>query len=201
MIDADRVREATDTVLRRPEYGDLVDTPWRRGWDELRAFVADLLADLFLSPTAGTLGRIVAYGVVLLVLGLLVTTLLGLRRRAVADVVVDVTTDVAVADLLAEADRLRDRGALEAAVRTRYGALLRALVEREVLAGRPGTTVGEVDAAVARRLPAAADAVHLAGRSLAEVVYGHRAPTLTDDAEVAAAVQQVASAPVPVVVP
>ena len=189
MIDAERVRRATEEVLDRPAYRDLYPDPLARLVNEVRSWFAELLFDLFTGPAAADVGLVVAVAVVLLVVTLGVVALLGVRRRAAADLVVDDPDATTSADALADADRARAAGDLHAAVRRRYGALVLLLAERDVLSRLPGTTVGEVDAAVVRAAPACANAVSDAGRALADVVYGHRPATAADDDLVAAAVR------------
>jgi hypothetical protein len=188
-LDPGRVRQATEEILSRPAYRDLVPDPAQRLLTEVRSWVAELLFDLFGSTTAGNAGIIVAVTVVGVVVVAGAVTLLGLRRRASADLVVDEVAAATVEDALGDADAARAAGDVEQAVRHRYGALVLLLVERDVLSNLPGTTVGEVDAAVARAAPACASEVAAAGRVLADVVYGHRRPAVADDDTVGAAVR------------
>lgn len=190
MIDAERVRRATEEVLDRPAYRDLFPDPLARFANEVRSWFAELLFDLFTGSAAANAGVVVAVVVVGLVVGLGAVALLGVRRRAAADLVVDDEQAPTTQDALAAADDARDRGDLVTAVRRRYGALVLLLVERDVLPSLPGTTVGEVDAAVARVAPACARQVMDAGAALADIVYGHRDAGPADDDLVAAAYRQ-----------
>lgn len=194
MIDADRVREVTQQVLEQPAYRDIPGSPWARIVEAVRSWFATLLDGLLGSSAAGWVGQAIGLAVVLLVLGLLVLAVVGLRRRSAADLVVDSTSDASLLQLLAEADAHREAGRVEDAVRARYGAVVVLLVERGVLLARPGTTVGEVDEVVGLALPEAAAQVRLAGRALAEVVYGHRPASTTDDDTVTAAFEALRSA-------
>ncbi len=187
MIDADRVRQVTQQVLDQPAYRDIPGSPWARLVEAVRSWFATVLNDLLGSSAAGWIGQAVGFAVVALVLGLLVLSVLSLRRRSAVQLVVDSTTDATLVELLAAADAHRAAGRTQDAVRARYGAVVVLLVERDVLLARPGTTVGEVDEVVAAALPAAATQVQLAGRALAEVVYGHRPAVPGDDDVVAAA--------------
>lgn len=185
----ERARQATEEVLSRPAYAELVPDPASRLVTEVRSWIAELLFDLFGSTSAGNAGIIVAVTVVAVVLVAGLVTLFGLRRRSAADVVVDEVDAVTVEEALAAADRSRADGDLEQAVRRRYGALVIALVDRDVLPNLPGTTVGEVDAAVAVAAPACAGDVAAAGSVLADVVYGRRPAATADDDTVATAVR------------
>lgn len=189
MIDAEQVRRATEEVLDRPEYRDLYPDPLARLVNEVRSWFAELLFDVFTGRAAADVGLVVAVVVVLVVVVLGVVALLGVRRAAAADLVVDDPAATTATDALAAADAARAAGDVHAAVRRRYGALLLLLAERDVLPRLPGTTVGEVDAAVVRAAPACASVVADAGRALADVVYGHRPATPADDDLVAAAVR------------
>ncbi len=191
MIEADRVRRAAEEVIGRPAYDELASSPLSRLLSEIRSWIAERLFDLFSGSAAVNAGLVVAVVLVLLVVGLGVVALLGVQRRAAVDLVVDDEGGRTPAEALAAADVARAAGDLHTAVRRRYGALVLLLVERDVVSQLPGTTVGEVDAAVARTAPACAAAVVAAGRSLADVVYGHRAARADDDDAIAAAVRQV----------
>lgn len=189
-MDAERVRRATEEVLDGAAYRDLYPDPLARLVNEVRSWFAELLFDLFTGGAAASAGVVVAVLVVAVVVGLGVVALLGVRRRAAADLVVDDEQATTPQDALAAADEARSRGDLVTAVRRRYGALVLLLVDRDVLPSLPGTTVGEVDAAVARVAPACAQPVIDAGAALADIVYGHREADPADDDLVAAAFRQ-----------
>lgn len=191
MIDAERVRQAAEQVLDDPAYQGLESTRLSRLLNEVRSWIAEQLFGLFSGTAAANVGLVLAVLVVLVVVGLGVVALLGVRRRAAADLVVDEEPGRTPEEALAAADEARTAGDLGTAVRRRYGALVLLLVERDVLPQLPGLTVGEVDAAVARSSPACADAVVAAGRALADIVYGHRHPTPDDDDTIALAVERI----------
>ena len=194
MIDADRIREATREVLARPAYDELDQTLPEQWFERARAIVADLVDAVLGTAAAGGVGQVVAVVLVAIVLVAAVLLLLGLRRRDEVETVVELADRVDAAAALADAERARASGDLHEAVRARYGALVLALAEAGVVAGRPGLTVGEVDAAVAVGAPTAAGQVGTAGRVLADVVYGHVTPTEADDDRVAAGLRAVAEA-------
>jgi hypothetical protein len=181
MIDPEQIRQATEEVLRSPAYREIPGSLWNQGIERLLGWIAELVNDTLATSTAGRIGQLVALAVVALVLVLLVSALLGLRRRGVIDIVVDDVSNASRAELMEAADDHRAAGRMQEAVRARYGALVVLLAERDVLLARPSTTVGEVDAIVGSVVPTAAADVTSAGRALAEVVYGHRAATLADD--------------------
>lgn len=198
MIEADRVREAAEEVLRRPEYADLRDNPLQRAVTEVRSWIAEQLFDLLGGDAAAGIGLVIAVVLVGAVVGLGVVALLGAQRRATADLVVDDVKGATVDEALSAAAAARAAGDLQAAVRLRYGALLLTLEERGVVPRVPGLTVGEVDAAVTASVPAAAAAVTAAGDALADIVYGHRAAAHGDDDVVSTALRAVQeAAPLP----
>lgn len=190
MIDAEQVRRAAEQVLDRPAYRELHPDPLARLVNEVRSWFAEQLFDLFTGSAAENVGMIIAIAVVTVVVVLGIIALVGVRGRASADLVVDDEDALTPAEALAAADDARAAGDLLTAVRRRYGALVLVLVDRDVLPQLPGTTVGEVDRAVARAAPACAQQVTDAGRTLADIVYGHREATPDDDDRVAEAVRQ-----------
>lgn len=189
MIDAEQARRATEDVLDRPGYRDLVPDPVARVVNEVRSWIAEQLFDLFTGSAAEDVGLVIAVVVVVVVVVLGVIALLGVRRRAAADLVVGEDRTMTPAEAVAAADEARAAGDMVTAVRRRYGALVLLLVARDVLPQLPGTTVGEVDRAVARTAPACAQQVMDAGRALADIVYGHREASAADDDLVADALR------------
>lgn len=189
MIDAEQVRQAARGVLADPDYADLRPSAGRRVLAELRAWFAERLADLLGSAGAGALGQVLVVVVPMLLVVLAVVVLLRLRRGGAVPAVAGYELGLDRAALLARAEAAGAVGDLATAVRARYAVLVHDLRAREVLGGEPGTTVGEVDRAVARDLPAAADVIAAAGRVLAGVVYGAATPTPHDVEVVAAAVR------------
>lgn len=194
MIDPERIREAAREVLSRPEYDDLDRSVLAEWLEQLRTWVADALATALGSAAAGGVGRLIAFGVVVLVVVGAVVLLLGMRRGGTVEELVEVATHLDAATLLTAAAEARDRGDLETAVRSRYGALVLVLVEAGVLVARPGLTVGEVDEAARVGVPTAARAVAVAGRALADVVYGDLPATVAADEEVVDGLAAVARA-------
>lgn len=193
MIDAEQVRQAAENVLDGAAYRDLRPDPLARFLNEVRRWFAERLFDLFTGSTAANVGLAVAVVLVLVVVGLGVVALLGVRRRATADLVVERDEALTVDEAIAAADAARAQGDIVTAVRRRYGALVLALVERDVLPQLPGTTVGEVNNAVARAAPVCAPRVADAGQALADIVYGRRAATAADDDLVSGALHSVRS--------
>lgn len=191
MIDPGRVRDAAEGVLARPSYAELRPDPLGRLLAEARSWFAERVFGILDGGAAAGLGVLVAVLLVVLVLVLAGFALAGVQRRATSDLVVEEEAGLRPADAAAAADRARATGDHVTAVRRRYGALVLELVERDVLPAVPGTTVGEVDRAVALAAPACAAAVHAAGATLADIVYGHRTAGPGDDDLVATALAAV----------
>ena len=107
--------------------------------------------------------------------------------------------DDQVPDLPAEvlaltADQLAQAGRYAEAVRERLRAMLRALMERDLLPISPGWTVMELAAAGARARPAMATPLRAAAALFSEIWYGLRPATAEDDAAMRSHAAQVAAA-------
>lgn len=120
------------------------------------------------------------------------------RRRRKAPVDLDELAPDELPDLPADvlaltADQLAAAGRYAEAVRERLRAMVRELIEREVIEHRPGWTVTELATAAGRSRPATAPPLRGAADVFSEIWYGLRPATLDDDASMrrhAAAVTQ-----------
>lgn len=128
------------------------------------------------------------------------------RRRARAEPAEgERLPDDQVPDLPAEvlalsADELAAAGRYAEAVRERLRAMLRSLIERDLLPSSPGWTVMELASAGGRGRPALAASFDAAARIFSEIWYGLRPATADDDAAMrghAAAVAAAAVEPAP----
>jgi hypothetical protein len=98
------------------------------------------------------------------------------------------------------ADQLAAAGRYAEAVRERLRAMLRGLIERDLLPASPGWTVMELAAAGRRVRPALSGPLGAAAELFSEIWYGLRPATAEDDAAMrghADAVAAVAAAPDP----
>jgi uncharacterized protein DUF4129 len=86
-------------------------------------------------------------------------------------------------DLASLADRLAAQGRYAEAVRERLRAMVRELIERGLLAHRPGWTITELAAAAAAVRPPIGPTLAEAARIFSEIWYGQRAATAQDDAD------------------
>jgi hypothetical protein len=92
------------------------------------------------------------------------------------------------------ADEYAAAGRFAEAVRERLRAIVRDLVEREVITHRPGWTVTELARAAASVRPPAAAPLGAATAIFSEIWYGQRAATASDDTAMRAHSDQVRAA-------
>ncbi|MFC0529235.1 DUF4129 domain-containing protein [Phytohabitans kaempferiae] len=86
----------------------------------------------------------------------------------------DELPDLPVAAFVSLADRLAEQGRYAEAVRERLRAMVRELVDRQVVEHRPGWTVTELAGAAARARPVVDAPLREAGGVFSEVWYGQR---------------------------
>ncbi|MFU8853263.1 DUF4129 domain-containing protein [Micromonospora sp. SL1-18] len=106
------------------------------------------------------------------------------RRNAptdAADLAEDRLPDVPAAVLELNADQLAAAGRFKEAVRERLRAMVRSLIERQVIAAVPGWTVTELASAAGRAHPPVAAPLHAASGLFSEIWYGFRPATVEDD--------------------
>jgi len=106
------------------------------------------------------------------------------RRKAAADLdelAPDELPDVPARVLALTADQLAAQGRYAEAVRERLRAIVRELVEREIVDHRPGWTVTELAAAAGHARPLAAPGLQGASGTFSEIWYGQRPATVEDD--------------------
>lgn len=94
--------------------------------------------------------------------------------RPAAETVVDELPDLPVAAFVSLADRLASEGRYAEAVRERLRAMVRELIERQVVEHRPGWTVTELAGAAAKARPVVDAPLRAAGGVFSEVWYGQR---------------------------
>jgi Domain of unknown function (DUF4129) len=86
----------------------------------------------------------------------------------------DELPDLPVAAFVSLADRLASQGRYAEAVRERLRAMVRELVDRQVVEHHPGWTVGELAGAAGRARPIVDTPLRAAGGVFSEVWYGQR---------------------------
>ncbi|GHJ45765.1 hypothetical protein Cs7R123_31070 [Catellatospora sp. TT07R-123] len=96
----------------------------------------------------------------------------------------DELPDVAPAVFATLADRLAAQGRYAEAVRERLRAIVRELVDRDVVGAQPGLTVAELARAAGAARPELAPAVTTATETFSTIWYGRRPATADHDATV-----------------
>jgi len=94
----------------------------------------------------------------------------------------DEVPELPAAEFRSLADRLAAEGRYAEAVRERFRAMVRELVERGVIEHRPGWTVTELATAAAHSRPSVAGPLTEAGRIFSDIWYGQRTATAGHDA-------------------
>lgn len=94
----------------------------------------------------------------------------------------DELPDLPVAEFLSLADRLAAQGRYAEAVRERLRAMIRELVDRQVIEHRPGWTIGELAVAAGTARPAVDPSLRAAGTVFSDLWYGQRAAGQEHDA-------------------
>jgi hypothetical protein len=176
--DAPEARRWVLDELAKPEYRAAEPT----AFDLAAQAVRDWFVDLFSGATglpAPALALIVLLVVTaLVIIGLLVFGVPRLRRRAAAPVPLFDDADVRdAATLRRAAEAAAAAGDWTLAVEERFRALVRSLVERELVRVHPGTTAHRMADAAARRFPGHADALAAAAADFDGVRYLARVGT------------------------
>lgn len=185
--DAPEARRWLLDELSRPEYREAEPT----GFDLAAQAVRDWLLDL-LSGGAGLPGPVLALLAVLAVLVLVIVGLLvfGLprwrRRRAAAAPLLDDGDTRGLAELRRAAEAAAGAGRFDLAIEERYRAIVRALVDRELVQVHPGTTAHGFAAAAAGVFPGFVERLEAAASAFDAVRYLGRTGTADDVAELAA---------------
>lgn len=122
------------------------------------------------------------------------------RRRPTpppAELPGDEVPDLPAVILTLSADELAAAGNHREAVRERLRAIVRDLIERQVIAPRPGWTVTELAGVAGRARPAAAGPLRAASDLFSDIWYGQRPATAEDDRSMRTYGEQVRAAVAP----
>lgn len=185
--DAPEARRWLLDELSRPEYREAEPTAFDLAAQAVRDWLLALL-----SGGDGLPGPVLALITVLAVLALVVVGLVvfGLprlrRRRAASAPLFDDGDTRGLAELRRAADAAAAAGRFDLAVEERFRAIVRALVDRELVQVHPGTTAHGFAAAAAMVFPGAADRLETAAGSFDAVRYLGRSGTSEEVAELAA---------------
>ncbi|GGI47706.1 uncharacterized protein YjeT (DUF2065 family) [Agromyces flavus] len=174
--DAVEARRLVLDELARPEYRAAEPTAFDLAAQAVRDWIADLLSGAGGLPLPALWLVLVTIAVVLVVLGLLVFGLPRLRRRAGAAVPLFDDGDVRdAATLRSAADAAARAGDWPLAIEERFRALVRGLVERELVRVHPGTTAHGMAAAATVAFPDHAARLEAAAADFDAVRYLARA--------------------------
>ncbi|BDZ53702.1 DUF4129 domain-containing protein [Agromyces marinus] len=170
--DAPEARRLVTDELAKPEYRAAEPT----AFDLAAQAVRDWFADLFTGATGlpgSTLALIAVLVVVgLVLLGLIVFGVPRLRRRAAPGVALFDDGDLRDARTLRRsAEQAASRGDWALAIEERFRALVRDLVERELVRAHPGTTAHGLAAAASARFPNEREALEGAATAFDAVRY------------------------------
>jgi uncharacterized protein YjeT (DUF2065 family) len=174
--DGEEARRWLQDELAKPEYRAAEPT-W---FDRLMKAIGDWLGDLLGTgvglPQPVVIGLIVLVVLVLVVVGLLVFGLPRLRRRARSAVPLFDDGDTRdLTELRRAAEAAAAQGDWALAIEERFRAIVRGLVDRELIRVHPGTTARGVADASAAPLPAFAEELAAAAALFDEVRYLGRA--------------------------
>ncbi|MFE5672468.1 DUF4129 domain-containing protein [Agromyces sp. NPDC056523] len=174
--DADEARRWVLDELARPEYRAAEPTAFDLAAQAIRDWIADLFSGAGGLPLPALWLVLVTLAVVLVVVGLLVFGLPRLRRRASGAVPLFDDGDVRdAATLRSAADAAARAGDWPLAIEERFRALVRGLVERELVRVHPGTTAHGMAAAAAVPFPEHAVRLEAAAADFDDVRYLARA--------------------------
>ena len=176
--DAPEARRWVLDELAKPEYRAAEPTAFDLAAQAVRDWIVDLFSGATGLPAPALALIVVLVVSALVIVGLLVFGVPRLRRRAGAPVPLFDDADVRDAPTLRRAaEAAAARGDWTLAVEERFRALVRGLVERELVRVHPGTTAHGLADAAARPFPARARALEAAAAAFDGVRYLARAGT------------------------
>ncbi|HEU4467082.1 MAG TPA: DUF4129 domain-containing protein [Agromyces sp.] len=174
--DAPEARRLVLDELAKPEYRAAEPTAFDLAAQAVRDWIANLFSGAGGLPLPALQLVLVVLGIVLVVVGLLVFGLPRLRRRARATVPLFDDGDVRdAATLRTAAEAAARTGDWPLAIEERFRALVRGLVERELVRVHPGTTAHGMADVAARPFPHLAAPLESAAADFDAVRYLARA--------------------------
>ena len=181
-------REWAERELADPRYAAAEPTPL----DRLAQAINEMLGSLFGAGAPAGLGPAVLVGLALLAIALIVVAFAiwgrpRLSRRTAAAAPLFGEDDVrSAADLRREASERAGAGDWDAAIVLRFRALARSMIDRGVVAARPGATAQSFARSAARAFPALARSLVETASVFDDVRYLRRPGTPGDYERVAA---------------
>lgn len=170
--DAPEARRWLEDELQKPEYQNAKPTAFDLAMQAIRDWIADLLGG-----AGGVPGPVVTLIVVLVIVALVVVAFLvfGLPRlRRARRTPLPLFDDHDVRDLgeiRAAADAAARAGDWPRAIEERFRALVRGIVDRDLVQVHPGTTAGAFADAAARPFPSEAGSLASAAAAFDDVRY------------------------------
>lgn len=174
-VDPDRVHEAIERILARPEFAPEPRSWVERARDEVVERLSELLDAVFAADAGGALGWTIVAVLTAITVALAVRFSRGVRSDPVVPVEPAGTLRRSGTDWRSDAATHEAAGRWRAALRCRWRALVADLAGRGVVEEAPGRTAGEYRRQVAAVAPAAAaDAFHAATALFEDAWYGDR---------------------------
>lgn len=185
--DAPEARRWLLEELSRPEYREAEPTAFDLAAQAVRDWLAALLSGGTGLPGPVLAAIAVGLVVVLVVVGLLVFGVPRLRRRRAATTPLFEDNDTrSLAELRRAAEAAAAAGRHDLAIEERFRAIVRALVDRELVRVHPGTTAHGFARSAAEAFPAEGDRIESAAAAFDAVRYLGRTGTADDVRELAA---------------
>lgn len=177
-VDPATARSVADEVLSRRAYVDAARPPSL--WERFQTWVFEQISELFALLTSAGGRGFVGWIIVAVFAGAIVWLLYRLARSAgpipvrdaVADPTIDLTEGLSPEEWLRAADTAETSADWRTGLRCRHRALVTALIDRGVVAARPGQTAGEVADEIGRKAPPAAGAISEATGLFKDAWYG-----------------------------
>lgn len=191
------MRRAAEEILARSEFQEAPRSLYQQFLDWLGDLLGDVLGTLLSSGT----GSVLAWAVLVAVVGLLAWLVVravprsGHRREAGAGPHVEIEPRRPAEAWLTEAERHEAEGRWRDALRCRYRALVATLARGGVVEEVPGRTAGEYRALVRQARPAVAEPFADATDRFERAWYGNAETGADDAAAFRAVAERVASGP------
>lgn len=177
-VDPSTARSIADEVLSRQAYLDAARPPSL--WERFQTWMFELISELFALLTSaggrGLTGWIVvglfSVAIIWLVVRLAQSAGPVPSRNAKPEASIDLTEGLSPSQWLEAAAQAESEGDWRSGLRCRHRALLTELIDRDVVAARPGQTAGEIAVEIGRAIPTAAAGIDDATSLFKDVWYG-----------------------------
>lgn len=173
-VDPDRVHEAAERILARPEFAPEPRSWVERARDEVVERLVELLDAVFAADAGGALGWAIVAVLTAITVALAIRFSRGVRSDPVVPADAAATPGRSASDWRSDASTHEAAGRWRAALRCRWRALVADLAGRGLVEEAAGRTAGEYRRQVAAAAPAAADAFDAATALFEDAWYGDR---------------------------